>query len=383
MILPSIISYQKYPNYRKFQIFQFQKLAFPNWNGNWFPVWFNLKNLKKRYSVKIRFINYLNINRKKLSKIVGFDSRILNNLIIKHKKVRETLKNEIIPLLEKIKQSADFLIYFDNADNPGYFHKDVFPYIDRYYKKQMFKEHSNYSKNLYRERLFADFYAKNYNVDLNGEKKVNINLNATELQKTGVSWNFALKDYRYSNILTRLLYGLTRKNNLKFYKPRRARKYLLSANYSVKSISELIYFQRSELLKFLKNKYKSFSNVSLGKIPKKYYLNTMRSSKAIVSPFGWGEICYRDFETFIAGAALIKPNLDHLETWPNLYQKNKTYLPISWKIEDWDQEFDILLDDENLLLEIAKNGQETYKKIWTKHGCEAFCKHFIQMISPN
>ena len=109
----------------------------------------------------------------------------------------------------------------------------------------------------------------------------------------------------------------------------------------------------------------------------------MRSSKAIVSPFGWGEICYRDFETFIAGAALIKPNLDHLETWPNLYQKNKTYLPISWKIEDWDQEFDVLLDDEKLLLEIAKNGQETYKKIWTKQGCEVFCEHFIQMISPN
>jgi len=383
LILPSIISYQKYPNYQKFQIFQFQKLAFPNWNGNWFPVWFNLKNLKKKHNVKIRFINYLNLNRKKLSKIVGFDSRILNNVITKHKYVGETIKKEIIPLLEKIKQSADFLIYFDNADNPGYFHKDVFPYIDRYYKKQMFKDRTNYSKNLYRKRLFADFYAKNYNVDLSGEKKVNINISPTHLQKTGVSWNFALKDYRYSNILTRLLYGLTRKNKLKFYKPRRTRKYLLSANYSVKSISELIYFQRSELLKFLKNKFKSFSNVSLGKIPKKYYLNTMRSSKAIVSPFGWGEICYRDFETFIAGAALIKPNLDHLETWPNLYQKNKTYLPISWKIEDWDQQFDNLLDDEKLLLEIASNGQEIYRKIWTKQGCEAFCEHFIQMINPN
>ena len=383
MILPSIISYQKYPNYQKFQILQFQKLAFPNWNGNWFPVWFNLKNLKKKHNVKIRFINYLNINQKKLSKIVGFDSRILNNVITKHKYVGETIKKEIIPLLEKIKQSADFLIYFDNADNPGYFHKQVFPYIDRYYKKQIFKDHSNYSKNLYRKRLFADFYARNYNVDLNGEKKVNINISPTDLQKIGVSWNFALKDYRYSSILTRLLYGLTRKNRLKFYEPRRARKYLLSANYSVKSISELIYFQRSELLKFLKNKFKSFSNVSLGKIPKKYYLNTMRSSKAIVSPFGWGEICYRDFETFIAGAALIKPNLDHLETWPNLYQKNKTYLPISWKIEDWDQEFDNLLDDEKLLLEIARNGQEKYKKIWTKQGCEVFCEHFIKMISPN
>lgn len=383
LILPSIISYQKYPNYRKFQIFQFQKLAFPNWNGNWFPVWFNLKNLKKKYSVKIRFINYLNINRKKLSKIVGFDSRILNNVITKHEYVGETLKKEIIPLLKKIKQSADFLIYFDNADNPGYFHKDVFPYVDRYYKKQIFKDRSNYSKNLYKKRLFTDFYARNYKIDLSNEKLVKFKINSRDLQKIVVSWNFALKDYRYSKFLTRFVYGLIRKNMIKFYKPRGNRKYFLSANYSVKRLSELIYFQRSELLKFLKNKYKSFSNVSLGKIPKKYYLKTQRESKAIVSPFGWGEICYRDFEAFIAGAALIKPNLDHLETWPDLYKKNETYIPISWKIEEWDQEFDDILSDEKLLLEIAKNGQNTYKKIWTKQGCEAFCEHFIKMISPN
>ena len=383
IILPSLISYQKYPNYRKFQIFQLQKLAFPNWNGNWFPVWFNLKNLKKKYNVKIRFLNYLTFNQKKLSKIVGFDARILNNLITKHKYVGVTLKKEILPLLKKIRDEVDFLIYFDNADNPGYFHKEVFQYVDRYYKKQMFKDHSNYSKNLYRERLFADFYARNYTVDLSDEKTVNLKISPTDLQKTGISWNFALKDYRYSNFLTRLLYGLTRKNKIRFYEPRGTRKYFISANYSIKHISELIYFQRAELLKLLEEKYKSNSNVSLGKIPKKIYLSTMRSSKAIVSPFGWGEICYRDFETFIAGAALIKPNMDHLETWPNLYEKNKTYLPISWKIEEWDQEFEKIFSDEKLLLEIARNGQNAYKKIWTKQGSETFCERFIQMITPN
>jgi hypothetical protein len=124
------------------------------------------------------------------------------------------------------------------------------------------------------------------------------------------------------------------------------------------------------------------SNVSLGKIPKRKYLATMRSSKAIVSPYGWGEICYRDFETFISGAALIKPDMDHLDTWPNLYKKDETYISIPWKIEEWNNAFSEILSDEKNLLEVAKNGQNLFKKIWSQKGNEAFCNHFVKMVSP-
>lgn len=31
---------------------------------------------------------------------------------------------------------------------------------------------------------------------------------------------------------------------------------------------------------------------------------------AAISPFGWGKICYRDFEATLCGAASIKPNMD-------------------------------------------------------------------------
>ncbi|HEY0090745.1 MAG TPA: hypothetical protein VGB37_17980 [Candidatus Lokiarchaeia archaeon] len=124
-------------------------------------------------------------------------------------------------------------------------------------------------------------------------------------------------------------------------------------------------------------------NISLGRIPKKLYLKTMRSSKAIFSPFGWGEICYRDFEILISGAALIKPNMDHLETWPNIYIKNKTYIPISWKIEDWASEIPKVLSDENFLFEVAINGQNQYKKYWTNRGRSVFCERFIDLITPN
>ena len=109
----------------------------------------------------------------------------------------------------------------------------------------------------------------------------------------------------------------------------------------------------------------------------------MRSSMAIVSPYGWGEICYRDFETFLAGAALIKPNMDHIETWPNLYKKHETYIPIPWKIEKWESILPNILSDKKLLLKVANNGQNSFKKIWTKEGNDKFCDHFIELVNPN
>ena len=383
IIIPSIISYQKYPKFQKFQKFQlFQNLSLPRFMGNWFPVWYNLKNLKRK-GIKIRFINYLNLKHKKLEDIVGFDSRIINNLIVNYDNVRKTIRNEIIPILKRIRKRAETLLFFDNADNAGYLHHDVLPYVDIYFKKQLFRDFSLYSKPLYKKRLFSDFYARNYDMKEENNYIPDFKLNLKDQNKMSLSWNFALKDYRSSNNLNKFLYGLSRKENLRFYKPSIDRKIILAANYTTRNSYKLVYFQRNQLLKILKEMYKSNPKYSLGKIPKKQYLETLRSSKAIISPFGWGEICYRDFETFISGAALIKPNVDHLDTWPNLYKKHKTYIPIPWKIEEWKEIIPSILDNRKNLLEIAENGQNAYKKIWSTQGNEKFCEHFISMITPN
>ena len=385
IIIPSIISYQKYPQFQKFQKFQgfrlFQKLSLPSWMGNWFPVWYNLKNLKKR-GIRIRFLNYLKIKHRKFSNIVGFDSRIINNLIFKHKSIKKTISDEIIPLLKKLKLKVDYLVFFDNADSTGHFHYHVLPYVDLYLKKQLLKDFSLYAKSLCRKRLFTDFYARNYNFPERNENRPIFTLESKHLNKISLSWNFALKDYRSENNLSKFLNGFIRNKKLRFSEPNLNRRYILAANYTVKKSYELVYFQRNQLLKILSEKYKSNPMVSIGKIPKKIYLKTMRSSKAIISPFGWGEICYRDFETFISGAALIKPDMNHLNTWPNIFKENRTYIPIPWRIEEWSKLIPEILSDEKNLIEIAKNGQRAYNKIWAKKGSEAFCDHFVDLITP-
>ena len=109
----------------------------------------------------------------------------------------------------------------------------------------------------------------------------------------------------------------------------------------------------------------------------------MYNTNAIFSPFGWGEPCLRDFECFIAGAALIKPDMDHLQSWPELYKKNETYLAFPWEMEKWKENIPRILEDKELLYKLAVNGHHAYRKLWTKEGRDEFCRRFINMITPD
>ena len=64
------------------------------------------------------------------------------------------------------------------------------------------------------------------------------------------------------------------------------------------------------------------------------FLAELRASKLVFSPFGYGEICWRDIEAIAAGAVLIKPDMSHLATRPDLYEDGVTYAACRWDFSD-------------------------------------------------
>jgi spore maturation protein CgeB len=60
----------------------------------------------------------------------------------------------------------------------------------------------------------------------------------------------------------------------------------------------------------------------------------MMRSKIIISPFGFGEICFRDFEAVCCGCLLVKPRMDHVRTKPDIFLPEETYVPIAWDCSD-------------------------------------------------
>ena len=71
-----------------------------------------------------------------------------------------------------------------------------------------------------------------------------------------------------------------------------------------------------------------------GKLSPADYMAEMRTARLCFSPFGYGELCWRDVEAIVSGAVLIKPDMDHLRTLPDLYEAGVTYLPVRWDFSD-------------------------------------------------
>jgi hypothetical protein len=57
------------------------------------------------------------------------------------------------------------------------------------------------------------------------------------------------------------------------------------------------------------------------------YERQLLRSKCVLSPWGWGEPCYRDVEAMLAGCVLIKPDTGYVEASPDIYDGKALYLP--------------------------------------------------------
>ena len=122
------------------------------------------------------------------------------------------------------------------------------------------------------------------------------------------------------------------------------------------------------------------SNPVIGeKIGKDAFLEELGNSKIGLSPFGWGEICHRDFEIMIKGALLIKPAMEHIKTWPEWYIPEQTYCSVSWDMMDLIDKMSYYLENPYERLKIAQNAQELYFK-YQEDG-QLFVDHISKQLS--
>jgi hypothetical protein len=96
--------------------------------------------------------------------------------------------------------------------------------------------------------------------------------------------------------------------------------------------------------------------VSSGRISHRKYMQELRSSKICFSPFGYGEICWRDFEAAATGAVLLKPDMAHLVVDPDIYRPYETYLPVRWDLSDFREKVALLMQDKQLRERLANNA---------------------------
>ncbi len=284
-------------------------------------------------------------------------------------------EERIIEFLKKVKGQCNLLVWLDTSDGTGTSQFELLEYVDLYLKKQLLRNKQLYMNNYAGERVYLDYYYKE-NV-LPYESKFNSRRssisNESFLEKLNVSWNIGLGDYFSSKL--RFIFNYSRNNDYKFKLSKRKRTIDLHFRGGISDNN--IGYQRKIALKTILFSGLVHPNYDYNPSHKKY-MHELEMSKFVVSPFGYGEICVRDFEAFYKGCVLFKPNMDHLVTYPNYYIDGKTYVSVKWDFSDAVEKYNQHIKNKYEI--IAKNGYKIYQDSLSSDGKKDFVRHIKKVL---
>ena len=319
---------------------------------------------------KFKFIDFKFINLIKYKADLIILTRKYHHLDHNEKKNREFILDDI----KKYRKKFDKVIYFDDSAAVSHILFFILPYVDSYWVRGLLNDKSQYEKPFYGGRTYSDYYYLNYGVK---DKKKNLSPKFKFVydEKIKIAWNigigcFPVFKYNFLNkfyfftkkfccilaffsmnyFLRKIifLYITQMKNYLNRELILEGKINLINARFSYEGYANSVGFNRKLILKKIaQNKY-----FIKGKINSWDYIKELSRTIAMMSPFGWGEICYRDFEAVLNKNLLVKPDMGHLETWPNIYS-DEHYFKLDWDCLN-------LMEIEKYIL---KNRKDIYSKI--------------------
>lgn len=194
--------------------------------------------------------------------------------------------------------------------------KDLYPQVDVYLRKALFRDRSLFLRPFAGDTNLTEYYSRLYGIPA---EPVDWQVPPGLLDRLGLVPNFLTAPYLMHGFLGSAPEFSDRPIDL----------------HSRIAVKGSPWYQA--MRKHADEAAKALDGVRLtppGRIPRTEFLKEMRASKLCWSPFGYGELCWRDLEAFMTGAVLIKPDMSHLETLPDLYRPGETYLPVRWDYAD-------------------------------------------------
>jgi hypothetical protein len=171
---------------------------------------------------------------------------------------------------------------------------------------------------------------------------------------------------------------LPEKLDIRFVPPQKQRNVEISARFGLSHSRPSVVAHRKAVADILHKR-----GVDTSRIPLPDYFEEMRNAKISVSPFGVGEFCYRDYESIVCGATLLKPDMSHLETWPDFYKDNETYIAHKWDLSDLNEKIDFLLNNDDYRLNIAENAAGLYSNALSASGIKKFSARVRDILDYN
>lgn len=260
---------------------------------------------------KFRFINKFD----RLTNIKKYD----NLLIVR--KLSKLDKNELHQKFILLRKNYKKIAFYDDSSH-ALINSNIIEFVDYYFKGQFFKD-INFYKNV---NALSD-YVRNNLTNLEPSNPFMAPVKDSDLKKIVLTWNLGVGVYPIKKNRIRITWRISKYINLKWLihnwkikntRSNSNRKYI-NAMFKLRPVS------RVTMLNQLDNNYP----ILKGSTTLKKYYKLLKKSFITLSPYGHGEICFRDFEAIISGSLLLKPNMNHLETYPDIFIPHETYIPLN------------------------------------------------------
>jgi ATP:corrinoid adenosyltransferase len=261
-----------------------------------------------------------------------------------------------------------FLDHFAQTSTP-YF--GVLPSVDCYVKRQVLRRLSDYQEDFAGGFIVTDYLSRRLGFDLGGWRfgskpdpsevtkiVAGWNLGVTQKYRRLLKWTAALSPpWEYRPIAVNCRIGLPRRDRREWYDQYR----------------ELA----QQALDPLRREYYCGG---AGRVGPTRYLAELVLSKIVFSPFGWGEVCFRDYEAVCAGALLVKPSMDHLRTSPDIFVDGETYVAASWDLADVAEVCRSFLARPHKAKAIVRNAREAMKRYFERGGFVADVRRVLAAL---
>ncbi len=285
-------------------------------------------------------------------------------------------------VLDDIARLADraAIIWFDISDSSGWLQAQVLPFVHRYCKSQLLRDRTLYMRPLYGNRIWADYYHRECGVSDDAPAAPRVVEEPGQLDKLAVSWHSGLADYsRFGPLRMALRQRLPVDRLLRYptaFTPADSpRPNAIACRMGVDYPRATVAYQRRRIRELLSE------HAATNKLSRNAYLQEMQQTQLVVSPFGFGEITLYDFEAMLCGAALLKPDMSHMETWPELFAAGETIVTHRWDLADLNSVIDEALAEPGRLTGIAAAAQTAYRAaIASPQGYDAFCQRVRQIV---
>jgi hypothetical protein len=254
---------------------------------------------------------------------------------------RMFLKPDVVDyeLLRRLRDKYERIAFFNGNAGGGIHRPGVLPFVDLFYNKSLFRNRAVYGRRLYANELFADEAHTRHGVVDGPEKTADPVSDPSLAAKLRLSWNVGIGDFPRRNFRQRAGVALARVLGGRWARPFFAARpwrprensgaIPVHARFGYPAQASIAHHRR-----VLMDRIKGHPSFVTGQVPQKRFNWEVQNSRIILSPFGWGELCFRDYEAVQSGALLVKPDMGHLETWPDIFSPGETYVPIAWDGSD-------------------------------------------------